>query len=98
MNGERRMASLREAEREELIRSLHPKARQNSARRGKQIDGCRRFGRGMKVAVPRHVRGSESDVVRRDVDEARAGEDCARRRTLERLSARFELAGDVGIR
>ena len=98
VKGERRMASLREAEREELVVLLHVQTREHSARGGEQVDGGRRLGCGVEVPMPRDRRVPEPEVVRSDVDETGASEDRVRRRAVEALSALVELTEDVRIR
>ena len=98
MKRERRVTSLGEAEREELVAPLHAQARQHVARGREQVDRGRRLRGGVEVAMARHRRVTEAEVVRSDVDEAATREDRARRRPVEALAVLVELAEDVRVR
>src|SRR5262245_64322667 len=92
------MASLREAEYEELVVLLDVQARDHPPRSGEQVDGGRRLGCGVEVAMPRDGGVPEAEIVGSDVDETGAGEDGAGRRAFEALAALLEITGDVRIR
>ena len=98
MKSERRVSSLREAEHEELVVPLHVQARQHVVRGREQVDRGRRFRGGVEVAMARHRRVTEAEVIRSDVDEAAAREDGARRRSVEALAVLVERAEDVRVR
>jgi hypothetical protein len=63
LEGQGRVATLREAEGEQLVAAPDPQAPQRVTRGREQVDGRRRLGGGVEVAVARHGRFAHAEVV-----------------------------------
>jgi hypothetical protein len=81
------MSALREAEDEELAVLPDLQIREYPLRGRQQIDRGGRFGVRVEIAMARDRRIAQAEIIRRDVDEAVAGEDRRGWRSLEALTA-----------
>ena len=98
MQGQRRMSALGEAEDEELAVLPGLQIGEDLLRRRQQVDRGGRLGGRVEIAMARDRRAAQTEIVRRDVDEAVSGEDRRGRRSLEALAPRVEIAEGVRVR